>query len=189
MEESAVKSKEKDKEYGDARSMAHKIVIVLSVFLALIVIFMTSFDCTQDWHIPISVAIIGLSGGLVGAIQKYKNTTEEEQSKIAEGSFLYHYMVPALIGGNFALVLMLIFASDFELIIVNEAIGLFPKLTDCPSSEEPYSTLCSFCTYADLAKLYVWSFIAGYSSRLVPTIIRGIGRGAIGGGSKSLPDK
>ena len=54
--------------------MARKIVIVLSVFLALIVIFMTSFDCTQDWHIPVSVAILGLSDGLVGGYPKiYKH--------------------------------------------------------------------------------------------------------------------
>ena len=173
---------------NEGKSMASKVAFALSFLLLLIVAFIL-VDCTEDWHIPIGVAILGLSGGLIGAIQKYKKTTEEEQSTIAEGLFRYHYMTPALIGGNFALVLMLIFAGDFSLITVNSSIGMFPKFSDCLSSKELYSTLCSLCTNADLAKLYVWSFIAGYSSRLVPTIIRGIGKRMPGSGSKSSPNK
>ena len=185
MEESTVESKEREQEKDKAYRMAYKIAGTLSTLLVLLVVFIARFNCNGDGSIIIIVVILGLSGGLVGAIQKYRNTTEEEQSKIAEGSFCYHYTIPALIGGNFALVLMLIFAGNFDLISVNEAIGLFPKLTECPSSRE----LCSFWICADLAKLYVWSFIAGYSSRLVPTIIRGIGRGATGGGGKNHSDK
>ena len=185
MEESTAESKEREQEKNKAYLMAYKIAGMLSTLLVLLVAFIAFFNCNGDGSIPIIVVILGLSGGLVGAIQKYKNTTEEEQSKIAEGSFCYHYTIPALIGGNFALVLMLIFAGNFDLVNLSEAVALFPELTDCPSSRE----LCSFCTYADLAKLYVWSFIAGYSSRLVPTIIRGIGRGATGGNGKNHSDK
>ena len=189
MKESTAESKEREQEKNKAYCMAYKIAGMLFTLLILLVAFIALFNCNRDGSIPIIVVILGLSGGLVGAIQKYKNTTEEEQSKIAEGSFCYHYTIPALIGGNFALVLMLIFAGSFDLISVNEAIGLFPKLINCPSNQKPCSTLCSFCSYVDLAKLYVWSFIAGYSSRLVPTILRGIGRRAIGGESKSTHNK
>ncbi len=159
--------------------MATKVAFALFFFLVALI---TLFGCTNgDWHIPIGVAILGLGGGLIGAIQKYKDTTEEEQSKIAEGFFRYHYMTPALIGGTFALVLMLIFAGNFGLITVDPSIRMFPKFSECLSCKE----LCSLCTNSDLAKLYVWSFIAGYSSRLVPTIIRGIGKRIPGSGSKS----
>ena len=155
-------------------SMAYKVTGMLSILLIVLVILMVFANSDKGWFVPVVVAIMGLSGGLIGAIQKYRDTTEEQQSRILKGSFCYHYAIPSLMGGNFALVLMLIFASSFNLMNLNDALALFPECS-LHGLETSYE-ICHPKTYADLAKLWVWSFIAGYSSRLVPTILRGIER-------------
>jgi hypothetical protein len=112
----------------------------------------------------------GLIGGFVSIQQRIKNVNDEELDLLSR-SWFQILLIPVY-GGIFALVLYLAFLSG----IVEGT--LFPRLS-VPTFGNPPSTedmknlfmLTYPTTGVDLAKLIFWSFVAGFSERLVPQII------------------
>ncbi len=112
----------------------------------------------------------GLIGGFVSIQQRIKNVSEEELDLLSQ-SWFQILLIPVY-GGIFALVLYLAFLSG----IVEGA--LFPRLSvpdfgNPPSTQDMKNLFTATypSTGVDLAKLIFWSFVAGFSERLVPQII------------------
>ena len=120
----------------------------------------------------------GLLGGFVSIQQRLKKFGDEELELLSQ-SWFQILLIP-IYGGIFAGVLYIGFLSN----IVEGA--LFPKFASpsfsqpIPSAEDVRAFLSRTypATGADLAKLLFWSFIAGFSERLVPQIIEGTQAGA-----------
>jgi hypothetical protein len=116
----------------------------------------------------------GLVGGFVSIQQRMKDVKDEELDLLSR-SWFQILLIPVY-GGIFAIVLYLVFLSG----IVEGA--LFPQLSvpafgTPPSSEDMKNLFISTypTTGVDLAKLIFWSFVAGFSERLVPQIINKTG--------------
>jgi hypothetical protein len=112
----------------------------------------------------------GLVGGFVSIQQRLKNVSDEELDLLSR-SWFQILLIPVY-GGIFALVLYLAFLSG----IVEGT--LFPRLSvpafgSPPTSADMKNLFTSTypTTGVDLAKLIFWSFVAGFSERLVPQII------------------
>jgi hypothetical protein len=112
----------------------------------------------------------GLIGGFVSIQQRMKDVKDEELDLLSR-SWFQILLIPVY-GGIFSLVLYLAFLSG----IVEGA--LFPRLTipgfgTPPSTQDMKNLFLSTypTTGVDLAKLIFWSFVAGFSERLVPQII------------------
>ena len=123
------------------------------------------------FFIVIMVFCYGMGGGIISADRRYKNLTEEEKKEISRDTFISNYLSPGVIGGIFALFLMLLFAGE---IIQGE---LFPDYSeDHKEDEEAVKSLSCLLDIPDktkdTVKLWVWSFIAGFSERLVPNMLK-----------------
>jgi hypothetical protein len=118
---------------------------------------------------PMVFVVIGLGalGGFVGLQRRLKSLPDEDLQLLAT-SWLYALLSP-LVGGVLGLVLYCLFMSGLL------AGDLFPKL--CPataeSKQEHYADLlaCAPQNVAAYAKLFFWSFVAGFSERFVIDII------------------
>ena len=113
----------------------------------------------------------GLVGGFVSIQQRIKNFGDEELELLSLS--WYQVLLIPVYGGIFSLVLYLCFLSG----IVEGP--LFPSFAG-PAFSPPVPTvqdLAAFfsqtypATGKDLTKLLFWSFVAGFSERLVPQII------------------
>lgn len=111
----------------------------------------------------------GIIGGFV-SIQQRLHLVDDEELAILSSAWPSLLLVP-IYGGIFALLLYLLFLSG----IVDG--HLFPNFYIPPFDAEPTSknikdflSLTYPETGEDLAKLIVWSFIAGFSERFVPQI-------------------
>jgi hypothetical protein len=113
----------------------------------------------------------GLLGGFVSIQQRLKKFGDEELELLSR-SWFQILLIP-IYGGIFAGMMYIGFLSN----IVEGP--LFPKFASPPFSQPVASTddIRAFFarTYpasgSDLAKLLFWSFVAGFSERLVPQII------------------
>lgn len=113
----------------------------------------------------------GILGGFVSVQQRLKRIGDEELDLLAQ-SWFQILLIP-LYGGIFALVLYVGFLSG----IVEGS--LFPKFAS-PTFSQPLPTVDDIKAFlsktypasgADLAKFLFWSFVAGFSERLVPQIL------------------
>jgi hypothetical protein len=112
-----------------------------------------------------------LVGGFVSVQQRLPTIGLEELGELSR-SWLSILLIP-INGGVFAIVLMLMFLSG-----ILEG-SLFPKYLHAPIDHtrlvESFQTWLS-ATFpesgTDIAKLLFWSFVAGFSERFVPQIIR-----------------
>ena len=117
------------------------------------------------------VFLLGLIGGFV-SIQQRLPTIELKELRELSGSWSSVVLIP-INGGIFSLVLMLMFLSE---VLVGP---MFPKFTHqaIDSADAVNSILGWFSNTVpksgpDIAKLLFWSFVAGFSERFVPQIIR-----------------
>lgn len=96
--------------------------------------------------------------------------TKVKEAEIAGEITISDYIRSSIFGGVFAIILMLIFQGGLGATIGD--INLFPVYCmDYPitSSMDFFELLsCYPETGADVAKLLVWSFLAGFSERMVP---------------------
>ncbi len=140
------------------------------------------FGATLFWGQRLSISWVcfgcGLIGGFVSIQQRLKRIGDEELSLLAN-SWFQIVLIP-IYGGIFALVLYVGFLSE----IVSGK--LFPAFYIPPFHAPPvhgdiqaFLTETSPASGADVAKLLFWSFIAGFSERLIPQII---GKAESGGG-------
>lgn len=149
-----------------------KRLIVMTVFALGIVITLFAITLITGKRFMVSWACFGcgLVGGFVSIQQRIKNVNDEELELLSR-SWFQILLIPVY-GGIFALVLYLAFLSG----IVEGA--LFPRLSvpafgSPPSTDDMKNLFTSTypSTGVDFAKLVFWSFVAGFSERLVPQII------------------
>ncbi|HUS11057.1 MAG TPA: hypothetical protein VMZ30_11375, partial [Pyrinomonadaceae bacterium] len=147
--------------------------IVMTTFALTVVASIFGITLLTGQRLMVSWAAFGcgLIGGFVSIQQRIKNVNEEELELLSR-SWFQILLIPVY-GGIFALVLYLAFLGG----IVEGA--LFPRFS-VPAFTTPYPTaedvkMFLISTYpstgTDVAKLIFWSFLAGFSERLVPQII------------------
>ncbi len=115
--------------------------------------------------------IFGIIGGFV-SIQQRLNKMEDKDLELLSGNMFQILLIP-IYGGIFAGVLYLIFLGGFL-----EG-PLFPEFDYVTRStaDEPTEWIRKMLsetypkTTQDFAKLFLWSFIAGFSERFVPQVI------------------
>jgi hypothetical protein len=122
-------------------------------------------------YLGLYVFTAGLIGGFVSIQQRLPKIGLDELRELS-GSWLSAVLIP-INGGIFAIVLHLMFLGE----ILQGS--LFPRYHHPPIVTD--SVLASFQHWLmdtipidgqSLAKLFFWSFVAGFSERLVPQIIR-----------------
>jgi hypothetical protein len=123
----------------------------------------------------------GIMGGFVSIQQRLKKIGSDELALLSE-SWFQILLIP-IYGGIFSLVLYLLFLSGLLEGSLFPKFGMPPAggLANTPSPGLDATNIRDFFqnTYPssgqDLAKLIFWSFLAGFSERLVPQIITNIG--------------
>ena len=153
--------------------LIRKRLLFMIFFLVLgcaVLLYVTTFIETERTFLGIIIFAIGNIGGFV-SIQQRISKAEVDYLKEISTSWSSLLLFP-LVGGILALLLHLLFLSG----IIEGA--LFPHYDIPETSNGNHLTafqlflLKSFPnTVPDIAKLFVWSFIAGFSERFVLQII------------------
>ena len=148
------------------------VFLTVGCLLVLVIIFYIIkpevFDRT---YLVAYVFLTGLIGGFVSMQQRLPSIHLNELIELSK-SWLSILLIP-INGGIFSIVLLLIFLSG----IIEGS--MFPKFTQL--SIDRSDLVGSFTSWlrttfptegTDIAKLLFWSFVAGFSERFVPQIIR-----------------
>lgn len=165
--------------------------------LVYTVIWAVALSVTGSFGLPFlsmlaTVVYAGIIGGYVSALRRVQSVRPENDSLLTiqalQNSSYFLYLSP-LIGAIFAVVLLLIFLGG----IVSGTV--FPNFTplpcaDCsfPAHMKQWPLWLKLCpdSSAAYAKLFIWSFIAGFAERFVPDILdRVIQRGQSAGTASS----
>ena len=155
----------------DLQRITRKLVIFTGVILIVLAggLYWLSMSPEKQSFLVILVFVAGLLGGFVSIQQRLPAISFEEMKVISE-SWVSITLIP-LNGGIFAVVLMLMFAGR---IIQGQ---LFPTYPDTFSIQDADSFFLWLkngypLNGVDVAKLLFWSFVAGFSERFVPQVIR-----------------
>lgn len=164
--------------------------LILSIGLALsITLVIADNDSGQRSYLMLIVFVVGVLGGYISLQQRLPKLGLEAM-KALHDSRASILLIPVN-GGIFALVLMMLFMSQ----LVQGSI--FPTYPD--ADLYPINNFHSFISWvrsvypvtgAEVAKLLVWSFAAGFGERLLPQLIKGPGlleEGAVHGPEESKP--
>ena len=147
------------------------VIFTLGIVIAVIVITYALSATEEGQQTPIlalAVFTCGLLGGFVSIQQRLPKISIEEMRTLTK-SWLSITLIP-INGGIFAIVLMLMFMGG-----IIEGV-LFPGYPDIKidSTGDFYTWVNN--TYPtsgkEIAKLLFWSFVAGFSERFVPQVIR-----------------
>ena len=138
--------------------------------LCVALLFAPSYFNGERFMLSWACFSCGILGGFVSIQQRLKKL-EDEELRLLSNSWFSILLIP-IYGGIFSLVLYVGFLSG----IVGGS--LFPQFFSPPFSSPPVNAdLQKFLTQTlpvtgtDLAKLLFWSFLAGFSERLVPQIL------------------
>lgn len=148
------------------------VVLTIICVLALVVVFyLVDISGATKTYLVSYVFMAGLIGGFVSIQQRLPAIAFNELSELSKSWFSI-VLIP-INGGLFALVLMLMFLSG----ILEGA--MFPKYshmeidqTNLVKSFNSWLTNTFPSSGPDIAKLLFWSFVAGFSERFVPQIIK-----------------
>lgn len=141
---------------------------LIVLFIIFYVIKLQELDRT---YLVIYVFLTGLIGGFVSMQQRLPSIELNELRELSR-SWLSILLIP-INGGIFSIVLLLMFLSG----IIEGS--MFPKFTH--ANIDRSDLVGSFTSWlsttfpnegVDIAKLFFWSFVAGFSERFVPQIIR-----------------
>ena len=172
------------------QSLTKKLVLLTLGMLMILGVTMYELSgLPQGKEKPFLILLVfacGLLGGFV-SIQQRLPKIELNELRLLSRSWVSITLIP-INGGIFALVLMLMFAGA---VIQGD---LFPQYRTVPihNIQEFYAWLKSSypVSSTDVAKLLFWAFVAGFSERLVPQVIRGTAAKLAGGGvSGAVVDK
>lgn len=139
--------------------------------ILLIIFYVIELSNLERTYLVSYVFMAGLIGGFV-SIQQRLPTIGLSELRELSSSWLSILLIP-INGGIFAIVLMLMFLSG----IIEGA--MFPKYAHPAINQN--NLVGSFVLWLtttfpvsgpDIAKLLFWSFVAGFSERFVPQIIR-----------------
>ena len=145
------------------------------IFILLIVFYIVNRGELKQTYLVGYVFLAGLIGGFVSIQQRLPEIGASELRELSK-SWLSILLIP-INGGIFAVTLMLIFLSG----ILKGA--MFPEYTHTQRIDHTNleTLIASFTNWTkttfptngeDIAKLIFWSFVAGFSERFVPQIIR-----------------
>lgn len=155
------------------QTVTKKLVVVMTgclVFLAIFFYAVNGPEMTRTYLVSY-VFLAGLMGGFVSIQQRLPSLGLNELRELSNSWFSI-LLIP-INGGVFALVLMILFLSG-----ILEGV-MFPQYNHSPINHE--ELVVSFTQWlnttfpksgSDIAKLLFWAFVAGFSERLVPQIIR-----------------
>lgn len=142
-----------------------RLFIVLFTFLVVCVLV---FIIDVRGQIGMLVFLIGNIGGYISVHRGLTGLSDDEV--VGLSSSWWSIIVPSFVGGVLALVLYVLFLSN---ILSGD---LFPKWGPCDDSSKGLK--CFLTTYADgmasYAKLFFWSFIAGFNQKYVVDIINSV---------------
>jgi hypothetical protein len=129
------------------------------------------------------VFLSGLTGGFVIIQQRLPGITLDEL-RVLSGSWVSITLIP-INDGIFALVLMVAFVGN---IVSGALFPVYPSHFNISNVEEFYTWLNQAYPEngIDVAKLLFWSFVAGFSERFMPQIIRKT-TNEVSSGSDSTP--
>ena len=159
-----------------------KRLIIMTAIAVMIFgfIFALSFYFNQRFMMTWAGFVCGIIGGFVSIQQRIPKVPDNELELLTK-SWFQILLVP-IFGGIFALLLYCIFLSG----IVSG--NLFPNFyIPKPPANEPPNTAFIIDVFTktypssgeDLAKFLFWSFVAGFSERLVPQIITKVTSSAV----------
>jgi hypothetical protein len=153
--------------------ITRRLIVMTAIALALVV---SLIGATFIFHERLMLSWLcfgcGLLGGFVSIQQRLKKLAEEELVLLSQ-SWFQILLIP-IYGGIFSLVLYICFLSEMV------KGPLFPHFYIPPFSE-PIPTRADMISFLentypvsgqDFSKLIFWSFIAGFSERLVPQILQ-----------------
>ena len=152
--------------------LTKRLIVMTGVSLIFFgAIFAFSYFFNQRFMMTWAGFVCGIIGGFVSIQQRIKRVSQEELELLTK-SWFQILLVP-IFGGVFALVLYVIFLSG----IISG--NMFPQFyVPEPSNGVPDNqfmialfTQTYPMTGQDFAKFLFWSFVAGFSERLVPQII------------------
>lgn len=153
--------------------VTRKLVSLTTGCLALLVAmaYLNMFTTMGRTFLAWLVFLAGLIGGFVSVQQRLPTIGIKELRELSS-SWLSILLIP-INGGIFAIVLMLMFLSNiiqgsmfpqYDHAAIDHS-NLVPSFTNWMNSTFPKEG-------TDIAKLLFWSFVAGFSERFVPQIIR-----------------
>ena len=165
---------------------------ICSIVVLVIAFYVVDQSKSERTYLVAYVFLAGLIGGFVSIQQRLPSIGLAELEELSK-SWLSVLLIP-IYGGIFAIVLMLMFLSE------TLAGAAFPTFIHARIDRE--SLVPSFAAWLsttfpasgqDVAKLLFWSFLSGFSERLVPQIIRKTGyrideRGLMGEWARGIPD-
>ena len=150
---------------------------LVSLTAACVLILVISFYVIREiWpaertYLVAFVFVSGLTGGFVSIQQRLPKIGLDELRELSS-SWLSILLVP-INGGIFAIVLMLMFISEIiQGVLFPEYFQVKIEITDITGSFQKWSIDTFPKTGIDIAKLLFWSFVAGFSERFVPQIVR-----------------
>lgn len=148
------------------RRVSAKLLVPL-VGLILVALILAIFLPGSSFVVPVMIVVVGAGGGFIGLQRRLKELTPADLSLIAE-SWVYTCLSP-LVGGMLALLLYVLFLSE----LVTGT--LFPQFAadDTGGSGSGFSVIFAqhAASYQDYAKLFFWSFVAGFSEKFVTNVI------------------
>lgn len=154
------------------QKVTRRLVAFTCVILVLMAIILYSYlGQSKHSYLVLIVFTAGLLGGFVSIQQRLPKISLAEL-KVLSSSWISITLIPVN-GGVFALVLMLMFAGN---IIQGQLFPTYPTGDKFPITDA--NTFIAWLTYSypttgiEVAKLLFWSFVAGFSERFVPQIIR-----------------
>lgn len=147
-------------------------LIQLTSLVLAVVVAMFGVTLILHWRFPVSWVCFGcgLIGGFISIQQRLKKFADEELELLARS--WYQIVLIPIYGGIFALILYVALLSQ---IVTGD---MFPKFY-IPAFHNPPTTddIRGFfaetfpASGQDLAKLFFWSVVAGFSERFIPQII------------------
>jgi hypothetical protein len=136
------------------------LILIATATIVVIVAYVGAFRVSPV--VPL-IFLVGQIGGYVG-LQSRLRTLSEPDLKLLTTSWVYTILTP-MVGGILAILLHMIFLSG---LISGQ---MFPKFVPDANPPDVEDLRVIFATHADgyasYAKLFVWSFVAGYSERFV----------------------
>jgi len=139
------------------------LIVLLSVVLTYWSSAVALAASWTNFSLPflMSIVVPGIVGGLISTVQRiqvahFDKNADLDLAQLERGNSGI-YLSPFL-GGVFALVLFFLFAGGF---VMGD---LFPKVTVDSLLVSGIESL----EYKDMAKIVIWSFLAGFAEKLVP---------------------
>jgi hypothetical protein len=141
--------------------------------ISVTIIFSISFIAFKRFPVSPYCFACGIMGGFVSIQQRLRKIDDSELDLLCQ-SWATILLIP-LYGGIFALILYILFLSG---LLKGDLFPVFyiPQFNNVPSQEDFIKFLYETFPRSpgDFAKFTFWSFVAGFSERYVPQIIKSV---------------